>query len=113
MSNFLRACKFCGAPLSQTYRFVICIDCRRESVARFKNKHADMKPKPAHIRILNAFTTLSRNPAETWEIKVGLTDGGFQHGIRKLVEQGLVRHLRRGYYELTEKGRSKLNVQAR
>ena len=110
MTQILRECKFCGVALSEKYRYVICVSCRKETVEQFKGKHGDLRRKPSYVRILRAFATLSRNPAKTWEIRVGLTDGGFQHGIHKLVQQGLVRHLRRGYYELTEKGRLSLNV---
>jgi len=113
MTEVLRSCKFCGASLSEKYRFVICVDCRRATVEQFKHKHGDMKRKPSHVKILEAFGALAHNPAKNWEIRGGLSDESFQGGMRKLVGDGLVRHLRRGYYELTEEGRLKLNVGTR
>jgi len=73
-------------------------------------KHDDLKAKPCHVKILEAFATVTHNPAKTCEIKTGLSDEGFQRGTRKLVEEGLLLHPRRGYYTLTEKGRLSLNV---
>jgi len=42
--------------------------------------------------------------------ETSLSDGGFDQIVSKLMTEGFVERVERGWYELTEKGRLSLNV---
>jgi len=106
-----RQCLSCQTENPRESKFYFSFPFQRK-IPLLERKE-DLRAKFSHVKILEAFAQAElHNLAKASEIRTGLTDGGFQDGIRRLMQQGLVHHLRRGYYELTEKGRSKLNVQA-
>jgi len=104
MTDFpMRKCKFCGKSLRKTYPLLICLACRIETVEEFKQRPLP-RLKLTEEKILEALA--NHNPSHTFEIEAEkhIATGSFHTSVLKLMREGLVCRMKRGYYALTEKG---------